>query len=368
LQREIVRPTNVSYAGYLGPDSTRRIGYVRLDGFGPRAAREVRRAFRTMLRGGGLNGAVLDLRNNPGGLVSEAVELVGLFVPQGTVVVSIQGRDENRTQRYATEDEPLMPDIPLVVLVNEFSASSSEIVSGAFQDLDRAVIVGETTFGKGLVQVGRTLPYNSSMRMTIGHYYTPRGRDLQSHRIASRSAQIARPSVENYRTTSGRPVRSGVGIEPDVAVHNAAPGELLQALRQEGAFFRFAGEWVRQNPSFKIDNSIFAVFTGWLLEQGFTYTTRAGQALVRARDAVADDWDPTILETIDQAREAIEIHKSQEIQNQRAEITAAVIDEIQSRFLQRDDYIRGQLRVDRMAIKALEISLDNESYRSLLTL
>ncbi|TDI72743.1 MAG: hypothetical protein E2O84_08275 [Bacteroidetes bacterium] len=153
LQREVPERGNISYAGYLGPDSTDRIGYVRLDTFGPRAAREVKRAFRSMIRGGGLNGAVLDLRNNPGGLVSEAVELVGLFVPKGTLVVSIQGRDESRHVGHSTADDPFMSDIPLVILVNEFSASSSEIVSGALQDLDRAVIVGSTTFGKGLVQV-----------------------------------------------------------------------------------------------------------------------------------------------------------------------------------------------------------------------
>ena len=368
LQREVPERGNISYAGYLGPDSTDRIGYVRLDTFGPRAAREVKRAFRSMIRGGGLNGAVLDLRNNPGGLVSEAVELVGLFVPKGTLVVSIQGRDESRHVGHSTADDPFMSDIPLVILVNEFSASSSEIVSGALQDLDRAVIVGSTTFGKGLVQVGKALPYNSSMRITIGHYYTPRGRDLQSRRISSRSAQISRPSIQKYRTISGRPVRSGVGIEPDVMFSEKEKSEFHKALIRDGAFFKFAGYWVRENHSSPDTRKLYDSFSEWLNQEGFLYLTEAEKSLNRASASLSEVWDPGIADAIQLAQEGIREQKNLDLQRGQEELSEAVLAEVQSRLLDRDVYIQVRLQADQVANEALQIVIDKSRYHSILTL
>jgi len=371
LKREKPKPTNVSYSGYLGGDSTLGIGYVRLDAFGTRAAREVRRAFRTMLRSGGLNAAVLDLRNNPGGLVSEAVSTVGLFVPKGTKVVSVNGRQEDAVQNYVTENDAFMPDIPLIVLVNRFSASSSEIVSGALQDLDRAVIMGETTFGKGLVQIGRQLPYNTSMRITIGHYFTPGGRDIQSRRITSSSAEISRPSVEQYRTFAGRTVRSGVGIEPDVDVKSFEPGELQQALRQEGAFFLFAGEWIQEASAGAInrsDTDLFDSFRTWLRERTFRYTTKTEEKLAAVSDVVPGHWSPDLKARIDAIQEVIDEEKDAEFSRAESAIVGELNAEIQSRILDQEAQIEYELQHDKAAGEAFDLARDRDRYHSLLTL
>ena len=370
LRRETSKTTNVSFSGYLEGDSTLGIGYVRLDAFGNRAAREVRRAFRSMLRSGGLHAAVLDLRNNPGGLVSEAVGMVELFVPRGTMVVSVQGRHKDSSRNYMTEEEPFMPDIPLVILVNRFSASSSEIVSGALQDLDRAIIMGETTFGKGLVQIGRKLPYNTSMRITIGHYFTPGGRDIQSRRITSSSAEISRPSVEQYRTTAGRPVRSGVGIEPDVDVTPDDPGELQQALRQDGAFFLFAGEWINKVPSdalHRTDTELFNSFRAWLRARGFRYTTRTEEKLAAVSDVLPDHWDADLKGRLNDIQLAMEEEKEVEFSRIKSAILKELREEIMSRILDRKALIEYELQHDETVGEALDLLRDLERYRSLLT-
>lgn len=367
LKREVPKTTNVSYSGYLNGDSTLAVGYVRLDGFGNRAAREVRRAFRTMLNSAGLKAAVLDLRNNPGGLVTEAVELVGLFVEKGTRVVSVQGRSEEATRQYVTERDPLLAEIPLVILVNRFSASSSEIVSGALQDLDRAVIIGETTFGKGLVQIGRKLPYNTSMRITVGHYFTPQGRDIQSRRITSNSADISKPEVEQYRTVSGRPVRSAVGIEPDIALDFPDPGELLQALRRDGAFFQFAGEWIDSELAGNSDTELIASFKRWLRDRTFAYESEAGQKLGAVERAIPEHWDSEILALMDQVRLAIDQEKEAEYVRLESTLIRELKTEIRARTLDQIAQIQYELDTDSATEKALELVLDLDRYHSILT-
>jgi len=256
LRRLPPRTKNVSYAGWLGPDPSERIAYVRLDQFGERSGRETRRALRNLADGEPLRGVVLDLRDNPGGIVSEAVDVVELFVPKETSVVRIATRNGSSDQVYRTDMDALFPEAEVIVLVNRFSASASEIVAGALQDLDAALVMGETTFGKGLVQVVRRLPHDTAMKMTIAHYTLP----------------------------SGRTVPTGEGIVPDVETASAEESELEAALRAEGAFFLFAGSrvdagcGVRQTPltveaCMADEQEVLAAFSGFLEVQGFSYTT-----------------------------------------------------------------------------------------------
>ncbi|MDA0378123.1 MAG: S41 family peptidase, partial [Bacteroidetes bacterium] len=203
LPRVRPRAANVSWYGWLGADSTEAIAYVRLDQFGERAGREVRRAFRTLNRRIPLEGMVLDLRGNPGGLLSEAIQTVANFVPLGSIVVTTRSRADGSVQEYRTEEEPYLLETPLVILMDRYSASASEIVAGALQDMDRAVVAGETSLGKGLVQVFRPLPHNSTLKITISHYFLPTGRTIQSARYASESSTVAIPTLLDFETPAG---------------------------------------------------------------------------------------------------------------------------------------------------------------------
>lgn len=244
LPRSLPRSQNVSYSGYLGPDSTAGFAYLKLDIFGDRSAREVKRALRNMDRVNPLKGIVLDLRGNPGGILGEAVDIVELFVPKGSLVVSTRTRVDNAVQEFKTDDDPLFPEVPTVVLIDRYSASASEIVAGALQDYDRAVIMGETSFGKGLVQITRPLPHNTLLKLTVSHYYLPTGRTIQSFELNSASARVAVPTLTSFVTAGKRPVRGGAGVEPDLRIAMDPTSELESALLQESAYFLFADLWV----------------------------------------------------------------------------------------------------------------------------
>ncbi|MDA1028277.1 MAG: S41 family peptidase [Bacteroidetes bacterium] len=244
LPRALPRSQNVSYSGYLGPDSTAGLAYLKLDIFGDRSAREVKRALRNMDRVNPLKGIVLDLRGNPGGILGEAVDIVELFVPKGSLVVSTRTRVDNAVQEFKTDADPLFPEVPMVVLIDRYSASASEIVAGALQDYDRAVIMGETSFGKGLVQITRPLPHNTLLKLTVSHYYLPTGRTIQSFELNSASARVAVPTLTSFVTAGKRPVRGGAGVEPDRRIVVEPSSELESVLLQESAYFLFADLWV----------------------------------------------------------------------------------------------------------------------------
>lgn len=235
LKRE---PPVITYVSYSGRVADSKYALVKLDAFGPGTAREIDNALEDVEEAmdSDLEGIVLDLRGNPGGLVNEAISLVGLFVPKDTPVVSTRGKSPEANRLYSTSDDPDWGDTNLVILVDEGSASASEIVSGALQDLDRAVILGESTFGKGLVQVVRPMPYHTAIKMTYSRYFTPAGRGIR------KDADNGGAPVQDFRTTNGRTVREGNGIEPDVLLASPKPSPLETALLREAAYFRFAGE------------------------------------------------------------------------------------------------------------------------------
>ncbi len=372
LLRRVSRTRNVSYAGFLRDDSTAGIAFIRLSMFGRRSAREVRRALREMARTAGLNAVILDLRDNTGGILSEAIELVSLFVPKGTVVVSTRGRIENITQTYTTMSDPFFEDVPVVILVNSISASASEIVAGAVQDLDRGVIVGETTFGKGLIQIMRKLPYNTSMKITVGHYYTPSGRDLQSIAISSDAADISTPNVQTFRTVAGRPVRSGVGIEPDVTVPGPSPSEMVAALLREGAFFRFAGEYAASRdlhgtPGARLDEQdIFKAFQDWLNEIAFDYRSTSEILLDSLAAQLASLGYSGALRQLGDVREVALKEKRLEIGRHRASIMAQLRKAIYARYLTEPERVRRLLETDAAVERAEQLVTSRSAYGALL--
>ena len=231
LTREEVQLKNVSHH-QLDPETG--IGYVKLERFAREASEEVRAAIKTMQETGQLAGIVLDLRDNPGGLLEEAVEITQQFVPQGKEIVSTRGRLPQTERSYTGKMPPLTLDLPLAVLVNDVSASASEIVAGALQDYDRAVIVGQTTFGKGLVQIVKPLPFNTSLKITTSQYFIPSGRSIQAIDYRSHDGNFATipDSLRRaFTTAGGRTVMDGHGIEPDLHVSRGEVSELEAALQ-----------------------------------------------------------------------------------------------------------------------------------------
>jgi len=279
LERKRIEVKNIGFTGLLG--SGEQIGYVKLNQFGIRSSDEVRTAINELSEQAELQGLILDLRDNPGGILQEAVRIVDKFVEPGVEVVETLGRKAEFNQVYRTK-EPVLFNKPLVVLMNQGSASASEVTAGALQDLDRALVLGERSFGKGLVQVVQQLPYNTSLKITISRYYTPSGRSIQSRQYmhtGKNTPVIKADSVSRtFKTRNGRTVFEGRGIEPDVEIEGEPLTDLHAALIRQGAYFNFATRYYAQHQGedfTEVTDEIYAQFKAFLDETGFEYTTPA---------------------------------------------------------------------------------------------
>ena len=341
------------------------IGYVRLEQFLHQASAEVRAGIDSLGAGGPLRGLVLDLRGNPGGLLEQAVEIVGLFVPARTPVVSTRGRAASTARGYATRAEPLAPELPVVVLVDGASASASEIVAGALQDHDRAVVVGETTFGKGLVQVVRPMPYGTALKLTVSRYFIPSGRSIQS--VDYRQGQEASGVVERptFTTAGGREVRGGGGVEPDEAVGLGPESDLEAALVREAAFLRFANRYRAQHPTppqaFRLDDALLADFRAFAESEGVAYRTAAErEADALAAALTAAGYDAT--GELDALRRAVEREKAADFERHAPRLRQ----EILSRYLDGGALTETLLRGDDAVDRALELLNDGARYRAVL--
>jgi carboxyl-terminal processing protease len=271
--RETIEIKNVTYSGHLGANS--EFGIIRLSQFGMNAGDEIRSAISELQFEQELEGLILDLRDNPGGILGEAVSIIDKFIEPGISVVETRGRIAEYNQSYETQ-EPIFFEKPVIILMNEGSASASEVVAGALQDLDRAVILGERSFGKGLVQIVKPMPYNTSLKITISRYYTPSGRSIQSvaYTHTADNATINREDLANriFRTRNGRPVKEGRGIEPDIEILSSVPSIIEMALLQQNSIFDFATQFESTNPDFNhndLPDNIYQAFIEFLKNSDF---------------------------------------------------------------------------------------------------
>ncbi len=371
LTRSEVQLKNVTYAEYVGDG----VGYVKLERFARDAAPEVEAAVRKLQKEGSLEGLVLDLRGNPGGLLEAAVDISGLFLPEGSVVVSTRGRLAESERVYRSRSAPVAPAVPLVVLVDGGSASASEIVAGAVQDHDRGIVVGERTFGKGLVQIIKGLPYHTSLKLTTAKYYTPSGRSIQAVEYSrdtagGRAVEVADSLRRAYTTTGGRTVYDGKGIEPDVEESLGAMSELEEALVRQAAFFLFANRYAATHDArddFAVTDADLRAFHDWVDAEGITYRTRAEQAL----DALADDLDGAgyaeTADEIDALRAEVTDEKEADFERHAPRLKERLRREILARTLGESAQIEASFRDDFQLGRGLALLADASAYRAVLS-
>jgi carboxyl-terminal processing protease len=280
IGREKIKISNVVYQGLMNRD----VGYIKLNDFTPGAAKEVEDAV-VKLKEKGARKIILDLRENPGGLLYEAVNIVNIFIPKGLEVVKTKGKVQEWNKSYTTLNNPVDTEIPIAVLTSQGSASASEIVAGSLQDYDRAILVGQKTFGKGLVQTTRQLSYNAQLKITTAKYYIPSGRCIQAldyaHRKNDGTVEKFPDSLKSeFKTKAGRIVFDGAGLDPDIPVKNEFLGAITSELVSTGLIFEYATKYCGEHPdvpetmkNFKLTDAEYAKLGSWLKEKNFSYST-----------------------------------------------------------------------------------------------
>lgn len=364
---------------YFRLDTASGIGYIRLTSFIDKSPKEVEAALDSFRADGRLKGVVLDLRGNGGGLVESAVDIVGFFVPKGTEVLRMRGRAKNADKVYKTSRKPLMPDMPLAVLIDGGSASSSEITAGSLQDLDRAVLIGSRSFGKGLVQGTRPLPYDGYLKVTTGKYYIPSGRLIQaldySHRNEDGSVARVPDSLTNvFRTAAGREVRDGGGLTPDVTVDWGKVSRLLFNIARDNWAFDFANRFAAANPSipapedFEITDGIYADFKASIDPRRFKYD-KVGEDLIKQLNETLEAegyMNDSVRSQLDGLSRLLIHDLDSDLDSKRKEIAAYLGEEIASRYYYERGRAAQQLRDDPAMDEARRILLDPAEYRRIL--
>lgn len=374
IEREEVHLDAVPYAGMVKDG----YGYIYLNSFTQNATGEVLKAWQDLKAQGPLKGLILDLRNNPGGLLNEAIGLTNLFIAKDKPVVLTKGKLEEWQRTYTTPNQAFDKELPVAVLINSASASASEIVAGTLQDYDRGIIVGRRSFGKGLVQESRMLPYGAQLKVTIAKYYTPSGRLIQAIDYAERAedgsvVKIPDSLRSEFKTENGRVVLDGGGIDPDIESPSEQAGDLVLALFQQYHFFDFATEYYRQNAEiapakeYKVDEQVFNQFTAWLSKRDFDFDTRTGRILNRMEEAAqADGFGEALQDEIDRLRAAYEAEKKQEISKQKLVIMELLQEEIVARYYFDSGRLANALGHDKDIALALEYLQDQEKYNAIL--
>ena len=360
IVRQRIHLPDVEYAGMLN-DTT---GYILQTGFTERVSEDVRNAY-LKLKAQGMKKLVLDLRGNGGGLLQEAVNIVSLFVPKGSVVVSSRGNEDHPEEVFRTMREPVDTEIPIVVLVDSGTASSSEIVSGAFQDLDRATILGSRTYGKGLVQSVRPLPYNGQLKVTTAKYYTPSGRCIQaidySHRNEDGSVgHIPDSLTREFRTAHGRPVRDGGGITPDDTLTFRSYSRLVYSLVLGGIVDQYALDYGRRHESiaalddFHFSDADYEDFIQFAMGKKFDYRSGA-RALYdqMKRELDRDGMSDSMKDEIEALGKKLEIEKRDFLLLKKDEIIPFIEEEIAVRYYFQEAGVKVRLRYDTALKEAL---------------
>lgn len=372
--REKVSIPNVAHSLVMDGD----VGYIKLTGFTQNSGKEVKDAFLKMRENPELKGLIIDLRDNGGGLMNEAVTIANLFMKKGELIVSTKGKTPDRNKSYKTLIQPIDTEIPIVVLVNAYSASASEIVAGAMQDLDRAVIIGQRTFGKGLVQNIIPLSYNTQMKITVAKYYIPSGRGIQSidygHKDSLGFAGKIPDSLTNsFMTRGGRVVFDGGGISPDLTVEQPMMSNIAISLLTRYLIFDYANKFKRENSTitsakeFVISEEIYGDFVNWLQDKDFDYVTRSEKLLSELKKTAESEKYYQELSAEFALLESKMMHNKQtDLEKFGDEIKSLLRNEIVSRYYFQKGRIEAGVTEDPEVAKAKEILVNREVYNSIL--
>ncbi len=372
IKREKIKVSNVVCQELVGD-----AGYIKLDDFTPGAAREVENAI-VRLKKEGAKGIIIDLRDNGGGLMFEAVNIVNLFIPKGLEVVSTKGKVEEWNKTYSTLSQPIDTATPLIVLVSGNSASASEIVAGALQDYDRAVLIGEKTFGKGLVQTTRQLPFKAQLKVTTAKYYIPSGRCIQALDYTNWKSdgtvnRVADSLKSTFKTKNGRTVFDGGGLDPDIKVNSYENIPVLNGLLSGDYFFEYASLFCSKNNApadlkqLNITEKDYSDFTSWLKSNNFKYSTELERQVKILTEAAKEDIpNEEVMAAIQNLKARIEQTKENDLVQFKSEITAALKSEIGFHYGLHTGRFLVSAGSDMELQKAIQVIADSPQYKKIL--
>ena len=369
LKRDEITISNVPYHGMVSPE----IGYANLTTFTRDAGANIQHALEDLKKQHpDMKGFILDLRDNGGGLLAEAVNLVNVFVPKGEVIVSTKGKVEEWDRTFKTLNKPVDESIPVVVLIDKMSASASEITCGSLQDFDRAVLMGQRSYGKGLVQNTRDVGYNSKIKLTTAKYYIPSGRCIQAVRYKNgEPVDIPESERAQFKTRDGRVVLDGGGVKPDVFLTKDSLGGVTRALLDKNVIFNYVTDWTLKHPT--IDSADVFTFTDWdsfsqyVQNQSFTYEIESEKKLHElAKAAEKDKYTGFIGTEIKALETKIAQEKKGDLQKFKPEIVREIEREIVSRYYFERGKVKNSLKNDPEVSEAIKLLLDKTRYQKLL--
>ncbi|PZR39666.1 MAG: peptidase S41 [Azospira oryzae] len=373
FKREKIKMNNVPYFGMVSNE----VGYVQLSDFTPEAGKEVRNGV-IALKEKGAKSIIIDLRGNPGGLLFEAVNVCNIFIPKGKKVVDTKGKVEDSNITYETLNVPTDLDIPVAVLISRGSASASEIVAGTLQDYDRAVIIGEKSFGKGLVQLSRPLSYNSQVKITTAKYYTPTGRCIQvldySHRRQDGSVISVPDSVKKaFKTAKGRTVYDGGGIDPDIKIENSDASAITQVLYLNGFIFDFATQYAYKHPTianakdFSLTDAEYQEFVTWMQGKNYNYRSLAEVQLTSLiEEAKRERYYTELKPQLDQINARLTEKRKHDLITFKDQIKMVLEEDIASRYYLERGSVETGFKYDSEVKKAIEVLNNKAQYNKIL--
>ena len=372
FKRQKISVKSVPYFSYVDDG----IGYIKLRSFTRDCSKDIKEALLDLKKQEELRGLILDLRGNPGGLLNESVSIVNLFVEKGQEVVSTKGKIESWDKVYKASRPPIDLETPIVVLINQSSASASEIVAGAIQDLDRGIVIGKRSFGKGLVQQTKKLSYNSQLKLTVAKYYIPSGRCIQALDYSNRNedgsvGKVPDSLMTAFKTKNGRTVYDGGGIKPDVEVEQDDISNLIISLIQERLFFDYATYFKHSNASldssFTMNDKDFNSFVNFLSDKSYDYKTETEKALEELKSTSENENYFEFIESkfLDLSNE-FEINKKNDLNRNKDIIKEILSEEIVSRYYFQEGRIRTSLKYDKEVQEAIKYLAQQNLYDSVL--